>query len=95
MRWTLLMILGAYGLASLVTFIAYGLDKRAARLGRRRTPEGTLHTLELLGGWPGALAAQRVFRHKTVDRGFLAVFWLIVTLHVFGWALVGWFWVAR
>src|SRR2546423_1312045 len=69
------IILTLYLLASLVTFIAYGLDKRAARAGRGRTRERTLHVMELLGGWPGALAAQRVFRHKTRDGRFRVVFW--------------------
>jgi uncharacterized membrane protein YsdA (DUF1294 family) len=53
------IIAAVYGLMSLITFVVYYLDKRAARLGRPRTPEATLHVLELLGGWPGALLAQR------------------------------------
>lgn len=36
-----------------------------AERGRWRTPENTLHVAELLGGWPGALVAQQLFRHKT------------------------------
>lgn len=30
-----------------------------------RTQESTLHGLSLLGGWPGALIAQQVLRHKS------------------------------
>ena len=44
MRWILL----AYILTSVITFLVYGLDKRAAVRGRGRTPEATLHLLELL-----------------------------------------------
>ncbi|WP_307720873.1 DUF1294 domain-containing protein [Pseudoduganella lutea] len=42
--------------ASLATFLAYFLDKRAARAGRRRTPERTLLLFGLAGGWPGAFS---------------------------------------
>lgn len=68
--------------ASLVAFVAYGMDKRWAKLGSRRVPEQTLHVVALLGGWPGALAGQRVFRHKTKKVRFRAVFWLVVVVHV-------------
>lgn len=81
----LTLILGVYALASLITFAAYGLDKRAARLGRCRIPERRLHLFELLGGWPGAWLAQRTFRHKTFDPAFRRVFLAIVTLHVIAW----------
>ncbi len=84
------LVLIVYAVASVITFFVYGIDKRAARRGRRRTPEATLHLLELLGGFPGAMVAQRVFRHKRGKVSYLIVFWLIVGLHVAGWA--GWFW---
>ena len=76
-----LVVAAAYAAVSAVTFAAYGLDKRAARRGTRRTPEVTLHLLSLLGGWPGALVAQRTFRHKTVKQPFRAVFWCTVALN--------------
>lgn len=67
---------------SLVCFITYGVDKRCAARGHRRVRESTLHTLEFLGGWPGALLGQRYFRHKTQKRSFLIAFWLLVLLHL-------------
>ena len=70
------------GVISLVTFVAYGFDKQAAKAGTWRVPEQTLHTLSLLGGWPGALAAQRFFRHKTQKLSFRLVFWLVVLVHL-------------
>jgi uncharacterized membrane protein YsdA (DUF1294 family) len=67
---------------SLVCFIAYGLDKRQAVNGGRRVSERTLHLLALLGGWPGALIAQRHFRHKTRKVQFRIVFWMVVVIHI-------------
>ncbi len=92
MRWPLI-ILGIYVIASIVTFIAYGLDKRAASRGAWRIRERTLHLLELAGGWPGALLAQQVFRHKTRDFRFRLVFWSVVALHLalwIGFAVLRW-----
>jgi uncharacterized membrane protein YsdA (DUF1294 family) len=63
---------------SVLTFIVYVLDKTAARKDLSRTPESTLHLLALLGGWPGALVAQQVVRHKTGKTRFQLVFALTV-----------------
>ena len=75
---------------SAITFVAYALDKHAARTGRWRTPESTLHLLELAGGWPGAWIAQQTLRHKSRKRAYRIVFWTIAVLH--GGALVAWCW---
>lgn len=78
----------AWGLAGLylgmsaISFVAYAVDKHAARRQRRRTPESTLHTLAICGGWPGALLAQEVLRHKTRKTAFRRVFWLTVVVNV-------------
>lgn len=76
------VIVAVYAIASTVTCFAYGLDKAAARSGRQRTPENTLHGLALVGGWPGAAIAQRTLRHKNRKTSFLVVFWLTVLLNV-------------
>ena len=75
-----------YGVTSLLTFTFYWSDKRRAQTGERRIAEKSLHTLELLGGWPGALLAQQVLRHKTRKFSFQFLFWLIVLVHEAGWA---------
>lgn len=77
-RWWLL---GVAAFLSAVTFVAYASDKGRAKSRGWRWPESTLHALEAAGGWPGALVAQRVWRHKTVKLRYQAVFWLIVALH--------------
>lgn len=76
------VIVIAYAAASVVAFIAYGLDKWSAQRGARRTPESTLLLLGLACGWPGALVAQRVFRHKTSKSSFLTSFWVTVAINV-------------
>jgi uncharacterized membrane protein YsdA (DUF1294 family) len=69
---------------SIVAFVVYGVDKRAAGTGRRRVPETTLHLIAVLGGWPGALIAQQAFRHKTAKRSFRRVFWITVAANIAG-----------
>ncbi len=63
---------------NIVTFIAYGVDKRAAVRGAWRIPEADLHALEFLGGWSGALVAQRFFKHKTKKKSFRTDFYLVI-----------------
>jgi len=83
---SLLAYFGLLLVVSFVTFVVYGFDKRRADNGGRRVPERTLHILAFFGGWPGALIAQRQFRHKTRKTSFLIVLWTLVVLHV---AVVG------
>lgn len=63
-----------------ITFIAYGVDKRAAVTGSWRTPEADLHTLEFLGGWIGAFAGQKFFHHKSKKKSYQVMFWLMIVL---------------
>jgi len=74
-------VLIAYLVVSVVTFIAYAIDKSAAQNGRWRTPEATLHVLSLAGGWPGALIAQQTLRHKSKKASFRFVYWATVILN--------------
>jgi uncharacterized membrane protein YsdA (DUF1294 family)/cold shock CspA family protein len=83
-------ILCFYVVVNVLTWFLYMFDKEAARkVGRRRRPENTLHLLSLVGGWPGALLAQRMFRHKSSKRSFQEVFWATVIFHccVLAWLL--------
>ena len=67
---------------SLISFAAYGMDKRRAAARQQRVPEQRLHLIAFLGGWPGAIAGQRAFRHKTQKLSFRIVSWLVLILHV-------------
>lgn len=71
----------AFLVASFIAFGAYAIDKSAARNGRRRISERTLHLLSLVGGWPGALIAQQAFRHKTQKVTFRIAFWATVLIN--------------
>ena len=66
---------------SAVTFGAYARDKSAAVRKGARTPEAALHLWALAGGWPGALAAQQLLRHKSAKGGFIAVLWLCIAVN--------------
>lgn len=76
----------AYLLMSLLCAALYWHDKRQALVQGQRIPEKMLHLSELLGGWPGALVAQQVWRHKTRKISYLLVLWLIVLVHQVAWA---------
>lgn len=77
-RW----VASLYAVLSLITFFAYCKDKVAARAGRWRTPESTLHVLAVMGGWPGAILAQQWLRHKSSKAAFRAAFWFTAGLNV-------------
>jgi uncharacterized membrane protein YsdA (DUF1294 family) len=77
---------------SLFSFLSYRSDKRRAESGEWRIPESALHLTELLGGWPGAFLAQRIFRHKIAKGSYQLIFWTVVLIHEFVAAdfLLGW-----
>ena len=84
-----LLVFGVYLGFSVIAFIAYAVDKSAAQKNQWRTKESTLHMLGLIGGWPGALVAQQVLRHKSKKRSFRIAFWLTVVVNcgALGWIL--------
>jgi uncharacterized membrane protein YsdA (DUF1294 family) len=74
LSWTLV--------ASVFCSALYYVDKRQAIHDNRRISEKQLHLIELAGGWPGAVIARQVFRHKTRKLAYRLRFWLIVVVHV-------------
>lgn len=91
-----LFLFAIFWLASinLTTFIAYGVDKRAAIKKSWRVPEKDLHMLEFLGGWIGAWFGQKFFRHKTAKKSYQNMYHLMIVLEIaaiwwllkfFGW----------
>ena len=77
--WWILFIF--YSLMSAWTLLTFALDKRAAQLNQHRVPEKKLHTLELWGGWPGALIGLHLLRHKRRKPEYTRVLYTISALH--------------
>ena len=75
-------VAGLYLVASVVCFVVYAVDKSAAAAERWRVKEVTLLTLGLVGGWPGAIVAQQLLRHKSNKASFRAKFWATVITNI-------------
>ncbi len=71
-----------YTVISLLTFMDYLADKRAAVAGTMRTRERALQVAALLGGWPGGVLAQQFLRHKNRKPSFQLMFWLAAAVNV-------------
>jgi uncharacterized membrane protein YsdA (DUF1294 family) len=84
-----MLLTKVYLVLSVITFIAYAIDKRSAKNDSRRIAERTLHALATIGGWPGSLLAHQLLRHKSVKKEFRAVFWLTVAANLLalGWLI--------
>ena len=83
-------IVAFYAVISMLAYITYAIDKKAAINNRRRVSEKTLHLLGVMGGWPGAFLAQHRLRHKTQKTAFQVTFWLTVVVNLVcaGWLTV-------
>ncbi|MBT2788285.1 MULTISPECIES: DUF1294 domain-containing protein [unclassified Halomonas] len=83
-------IVAFYAVMSVIAYITYAIDKKAAIKNRRRVSEKSLHLLGIVGGWPGALLAQQQLRHKTQKTAFQVTFWLTVVVNLVcaGWLTV-------
>jgi len=75
-------VAGIYVGASLLAFAMYAADKSAAQRNRWRISESTLLAVGLVGGWPGAIVAQQLLRHKSSKASFRLAFWGTVVLNV-------------
>jgi uncharacterized membrane protein YsdA (DUF1294 family) len=80
------IVLGAYLFVSTVTNFAYAIDKSSAQAGHWRISENALQLLALAGGWPGALVAQQILRHKTKKGPFRIILWIAILLNCAGFA---------
>jgi len=84
-------VIGFYGAMSVFAYCLYWRDKMAAQRGDWRTSEKALHFAAVFGGWPGALVAQDVFRHKSSKASFQIEFWSTVVINcaVMAWLVRG------
>ena len=76
---------------NLLTFAAYGIDKRKAQKNAWRIKESTLLLLAAAGGSVGALLGMQIFRHKTKHPNFTVGVPLILLVQI---GLAVW-WVLR
>jgi uncharacterized membrane protein YsdA (DUF1294 family) len=87
MTAAILAFVPALVVLNLFTMLRFWQDKQRAVAGERRIPEVHLLSLALIGGSPGALAARRMFRHKTRKQPFSM--WLFLIVAVQAGALIG------
>jgi len=69
-------------LITLLTFLAFGWDKRLAKNGKRRLAESALLILAFLGGTFGALFGITFFKHKSAKKAFILKLILVVALQL-------------
>jgi uncharacterized membrane protein YsdA (DUF1294 family)/cold shock CspA family protein len=81
-------VAGLYLIAGITSFCTYWIDKRAANAKISRTPESTLHTIDLVFGVIGGLLAQHFLRHKTFKKGYVFETGLIAAAHILVLGLV-------
>lgn len=82
------MVAIGYAALSAICFLAYVIDKHSAKSGGWRTKESTLLLLGLVGGWPGAMLAQQLLRHKSIKTSFRVAFWFTVALNVIAFVVL-------
>ncbi len=75
-------------MASISSFAMMGLDKSAAKQGKRRISEISLWYVAVLGGGVGGTLGMYTFRHKTKHKAFAIGFPILATLQV---GALGWF----
>lgn len=68
--------------------LLYRFDKLYALTGKYRVSENNLHVVDLGFGIIGGLAAQEVYRHKTVKPRFVATTWAIALFHTLALAVL-------
>jgi len=83
-----------YIINSMLAIPVFGWDKlmgmlKESSLGEQwRVAERTLHSIEFLGGWPGAWIAIVLFNHKKAKMSFLIPSVLITSFHLLLWFFV-------
>jgi uncharacterized membrane protein YsdA (DUF1294 family)/cold shock CspA family protein len=88
--WKLPLLVGAAYLGmSIVCAGFYWHDKVSARRGEWRTSEGALILMGTMCGWPGAIVAQQLLRHKTTKQSFRTMHWFSVGLNLTVLMVVG------
>ena len=73
-------------LINILSFVAFGIDKRRAQKHRWRLPEAFLLLLSVLGGALGAWLGMKTFHHKTRHPKFYIglplIFWIELVIGI-------------
>lgn len=77
-----LLVTTALGVVGLRLAVIDKLRAAEDQAGTLRVRESTLHLVEFLGGWPGALIGQYGVRHKTVKASYRRARLIAILLHV-------------
>ncbi len=83
------LLYAAMGTASA---LLYRFDKLYAIQNSYRVSEHNLHVVDFSFGIIGGLAAQQLYRHKTVKPRFVATTWSIALVHTLGLAVLAFGW---
>lgn len=76
------IVLLFYVFFSAITYSFYMFDSAAAKQNTLRVHHGILHTLSLVGGWPGALVAQCSYKVHYHNKIFAVLFWCTVGVNL-------------
>lgn len=80
-----ILLAGSYLLlATTLTYVLFGHDKRQAKVGGRRISEANLLFWAMIGGSLGAKLGQSHFRHKTRKQPFAQILNLIIAAQILG-----------
>lgn len=72
----------AFVVNSLLSILLYATDKHLAQYKYWRIPEKNLQIWSFLYGWPGALYAQQVFKHKRKKISFMVQFVFLTIINI-------------
>lgn len=79
-----------YFVMSIISALMHLWDKHQAIQHRWRVKEKTLHSVELMGGWPGAWLMIRSINHKVSKRSYMRVLYAIAIGHLALWLFLLW-----
>lgn len=71
-----------YLLGSIAAFCQYWLDREAEANGKKRIRTLSFHVVAALGGWPGALLAQKMLKHRNGHSIFNGFVWMSIALNL-------------
>ena len=79
-----IILLLYFGAVNLISFCAFGIDKKWAKKDKSRISEKTLFIMALIGGSIGTWSGMYYFRHKTKHWYFVVLMPLILVVQVVG-----------